>query len=125
MTTVSVFPTAGPPTSSVELAAPLLCDCTGSRIFLHLKNIITTPIIKAKPSTPPTVPPMIAPLSTFFFSPLLAAVAVALLVPVEEGLIAVEEWEVVGAVVVAKCATVVMNAWPDCPAKEVSAGRGS
>jgi hypothetical protein len=44
---------------------------------------------------------MIAPLSTFFFSPLLAAVAVALLVPVEEGLIAVEEWEVVGAVVVA------------------------
>jgi len=52
-------------------------------------------------------------------------VAVALLVPVEEGLIAVEEWEVVGAVVVAKCATVVMNAWPDCPAKEVSAGRGS
>jgi hypothetical protein len=92
----------------------------GSRIFLHLENMITTPTIKANPSTPPTTPPIIAPLFDFFAPPPLAAAIVA-----EDDLVEVEGIEVVEAGVVANCATVVVNACPSCPGNDVSAGRGS
>jgi hypothetical protein len=88
--------------------------------------MITAPIINANPSTPPTTPPIIAPLFDFFAPPPLAAaiVAEALCLPAEDDL-ETEATEVVEAGVVANFATVVMNACPACPGNDVSAGRGS
>ncbi len=78
------------------------------------------------------VPPMIARLFRAFFAPPpLTAVAVALLVPVEENSVeALEDSKVVGAVVVgavvvAKCATDGVNEWPTWPKNDVSAVRGA
>lgn len=112
--------------ASLELAAPF-CSTVGSRIFLDLKNMITTPIIRANPSTPPTTPPIIAFLFVVF-APLVlvvAAVAEATYDPVEEDLVEVEERDVVEPGVVANFATVVVKLCPICPAKVVSAGRGT
>jgi hypothetical protein len=123
VTTGSAFAAAGELTSSVELAAPF-CPWSGSWLFLHLKNMITTPAINANPSTPPTAPPITAPLFDFFAPLVLApAVAEALCVPV--GDFREEGREVLGAGVVANFATVVVSACPACPGKAVWAGRGS
>ena len=79
-------------------------------------NQITAPIININPARPPSTPPIIAPLLTFFFSPLLAAAVALLLAVAEELELWVEERDVVGAVVVARWATVAVKACPTCPA---------
>jgi hypothetical protein len=112
--------------ASLELAAPF-CSTANSRIFLDLKNMITAPMIRVNPSTPPTTPPIIAFLFVVFAPLLLAAAAVAeaLYDPVEEDLAEAEESDVVGPRVVANFAMVVVKLCPICPAKVVSAGRGT
>jgi hypothetical protein len=112
--------------ASLELAAPF-CSTADSRIFLDLTNMIPAPVIRANPSTPPTTPPIIAFLFVVFTLLLLAAVVVAEAPydPVEENLAEAEERDVVGPGVVANLATVVVKSCPICPAKVVSAGRGT
>lgn len=112
--------------ASLEPAASF-CSTADSRVFLDLTNMITAPIIRANPSTPPTTPPIIAFLFVVFAPLLLAAVVVAEAPydPVEEDLAEAEDREVVGPGVVANFATVVVKLCPICPAKVVSAGRGT
>jgi hypothetical protein len=112
--------------ASLELAAPF-CSTTGSCVFLDLKNKMTAPMIKANPSTPPITPPIIAFLFVDFAPLLLAPVVVAAAPydPVEEDLAEAEEREVLGPGVVANFATLVVKLCPICPAKVVSAGRGT
>ena len=117
---------AGTLIASLELAAPF-CSTADSILFLDFTNMIIAPMIRANPSTPPTTPPIIAFLFAVFAPLLLAAVVVAEAPydPVEEDLAEAEEREVLGPGVVANFATVGVKLCTICPAKVVSAGRGT